>query len=97
MRYLNPLYNPWSEVNIHTLECLEELVKKNNDKNFLSKEQICLIKDTIFKILSLLPYREDDKFYYNKVGNLFSFKYTKYRFPKLHTFLDRAFMFAYPA
>jgi len=80
MRHLNPSYNPWSEINIHTLECLEELVKKNNDKNCLSKEQICLIKDIIFKILSLLPYREDDKLYYNKVGNLFFFLIQKVLF-----------------
>ncbi|XP_011343049.1 HEAT repeat-containing protein 6 isoform X2 [Ooceraea biroi] len=68
MWHLNPAYNPWSEINFHALECLEELVKKGS--NCLSKECTHLIKDIIFMILSLLPYREDYRLYYSKVVHL---------------------------
>ncbi|XP_032683851.1 HEAT repeat-containing protein 6 [Odontomachus brunneus] len=70
MRHLDPLYGPWSEINFHALECLEEIVVNQNDSNCLSDEFIFLIRDIIFKILSLLPCREDDKLYYSKVIHL---------------------------
>jgi len=68
MKHLNPLCNPWSEINFHALGCLEEIVNKSS--YCLSNEFIYLIKDVIFKILSLLPYHNDDKLYYSKVCNL---------------------------
>lgn len=70
MRHLNPLYNPWSDINFHALECLEELVKKSNSNNCLTEGYTHLIKDIVLKILTLLPYREDDKVYYSKVVHL---------------------------
>lgn len=70
MRHLDPLHGPWSEINFHALECLEEIAINQNNSNCLSDEYIFLIRDIIFKILSLLPCREDDKLYYSKVCNL---------------------------
>lgn len=70
MKHLNPLYNPWSEVNFHALGCLEEIVINKNSNYCLSDEFTYLIKDIIFKILSLLPYNDDDKLYYSKIVNL---------------------------
>lgn len=72
MKHLNPLCNPWSEINFHALGCLEEIVINRSNSYCLAEEFTCLIKDIIFKILSLLPYDNDDKLYYSKVHNLFS-------------------------
>ncbi|XP_011644607.1 HEAT repeat-containing protein 6 [Pogonomyrmex barbatus] len=69
MKHLNPLCNPWSEINFHALGCLEEIITNKNNSCCLSDEFTYLIKDIIFKILSLLPYHNDDKFYYSKVIN----------------------------
>ncbi|KAL0109338.1 hypothetical protein PUN28_014428 [Cardiocondyla obscurior] len=69
MKYLNPLCNPWSEINFHALGCLEEIVV-NKSSYCLSDEFTCLIKDIVFKILSLLPYHNNDKLYYSKIINL---------------------------
>ncbi|XP_077264129.1 HEAT repeat-containing protein 6 isoform X3 [Temnothorax americanus] len=68
MKHLNPLCNPWSEINFYALGCLEEIVL-NNSNYCLSDEFTCLIKDIIFNILSLLPYHNDDKLYYSKIVN----------------------------
>lgn len=70
IKYLNPSSNAWSEINFHALGCLEEIVNKSNN-NHISEEFIYLIKDIIFKNLSLLPYSNDDKLYYSKVCNIF--------------------------
>ncbi|XP_014479426.1 PREDICTED: HEAT repeat-containing protein 6 [Dinoponera quadriceps] len=71
IRHLDPLCNPWSEINFHALECLEEIVLNKNNSNYLcTHEFLSLIKDIILKILLLLPYREDDKLYYSKVIHL---------------------------
>lgn len=75
MKHLNPLCNPWSEINFHALGCLEEIVINKSNNYCLSDEFTYLIKDIIFKILSLLPYHNDDKFYYSKVCNLVSMKF----------------------
>lgn len=77
MKHLNPLCNPWSEINFHALGCLQEIVI-NKSSSCLSDEFTYLIKDIIFKILSLLPYHNDDKLYYSKVCNLFSMQFKKY-------------------
>lgn len=69
MKHLNPLCNPWSEINFHALGCLEEIVINRSNSYCLAEEFTCLIKDIIFKILSLLPYDNDDKLYYSKVIN----------------------------
>lgn len=66
MKHLNSPCNAWSEINFYALGCLEEIVNKNNS-NHISEEFIYLIKDIIFKNLSLLPYSNDDKLYYSKV------------------------------
>lgn len=101
MKHLNPLCNPWSEVNLHALGCLEEIVV-NKNSYYLSDEFTCLIKDIIFKILSLLPYHDnDDKFYYSKVcmntlvsmqfKNIFCYIYASFNY----VFTDRKFMLVY--
>ncbi|XP_025264249.1 HEAT repeat-containing protein 6 [Camponotus floridanus] len=69
IKYLNSSSNAWSEINFHALGCLEEIVNKSNS-NHVSEEFIYLIKDIIFKNLSLLPYGNDDKFYYSKIIHL---------------------------
>lgn len=71
MKHLNLPCNAWSEINFHALGCLEEIVVNKNNSNLISKEFIYLIKDIIFKNLSLSPYSNDDKLYYSKVCNLF--------------------------
>ncbi|XP_011066622.1 PREDICTED: HEAT repeat-containing protein 6 isoform X3 [Acromyrmex echinatior] len=70
MKHLNPLCNPWSEINFHALGCLEEIVTNKSNDYCLSDEFTYLIKNIIFKILSLLPYHNDDKLYYSKIINL---------------------------
>ncbi|XP_018299904.1 HEAT repeat-containing protein 6 isoform X1 [Mycetomoellerius zeteki] len=69
MKHLNPLCNPWSEINFHALGCLEEIIINKSNNHCLSDKFTYLIKDIIFRILSLLPYN-DDKLYYSKVINL---------------------------
>ncbi|XP_011872958.1 PREDICTED: HEAT repeat-containing protein 6 [Vollenhovia emeryi] len=69
IKHLNPLCNPWSEINFHALGCLEEMVVNKSSGYCLSDEFTCLIRDIIFKILSLLPYHSDDKLYYSKIIN----------------------------
>ncbi|XP_011690011.1 PREDICTED: HEAT repeat-containing protein 6 isoform X2 [Wasmannia auropunctata] len=69
MKYLNPLSNPWSEINFHALGCLEEIVVNKSGCYCLSDEFICQIKDVVFKILTLLPYHKDNKLYYSKAIN----------------------------
>ncbi|XP_050445036.1 HEAT repeat-containing protein 6 isoform X2 [Cataglyphis hispanica] len=69
MKHLNSPHNTWSEINFYALGCLEEIVNKNNS-NHISEEFIYLIKDIIFKNLSLLPYSNDDKLYYSKIIHL---------------------------
>lgn len=71
MRYLDPLCSPWSEINFYALECLEEIVMNKHNSSYMSDKYIFLIKDIIFKILSLLPCRENDKLYYSKVYIIF--------------------------
>ncbi|XP_018349756.1 PREDICTED: HEAT repeat-containing protein 6 isoform X2 [Trachymyrmex septentrionalis] len=70
MKHLNPLCNPWSEINFHALGCLEEIVTNKSNNHCLSDEFTYLIKNIIFKILSLLPYHNDDKLCYSKIINL---------------------------
>lgn len=77
MKHLNPLCNPWSEINFHALGCLEEIIINKSNNHCLSDKFTYLIKDIIFRILSLLPYN-DDKLYYSKVCNLFFVQFKRY-------------------
>ena len=71
MKHLNSACNASSEIKFHALGCIEEIVVNKNNNNHLSEEFIYLIKDTLFKSLSL-SYSNDDKLYHSKVCNLFS-------------------------
>lgn len=79
MKHLDPLCNPWSEINFHALECLEELITNKSIENYLSCESLHLIKDIIFKIASQLPYQNDNKLYYSKVCDLIYILYNKHK------------------
>lgn len=68
-KHLNPLHSSSTEINFYALGFLEEIVINKSNKDIISNESIYLIKDIVIDFLLLLPYKDDDKFYYSKVCN----------------------------